>query len=685
MRQVSRLALVILLCAAGSAGAATIVVNDGTDTLHSPGCATTGTGTCSLRDAITFANANPGADVIQFGLAGTTLHTLSPASALPVISDAVTIDGFSQPGSSANTNGPGLGLNTVIGVEIDGTNGGTNCLSISASNTTIRGLAINRCGSNALHFNVGAFSNNKVEGCFLGTNATGTGQFASKDFWAIMLEAGTNFTIGGLTPDKRNLIGGSVRGIEIGDSPNTGHLIQGNILGLTAAGTAPLNASSGTFGISLRVVTGSTIGGTTPAAANVISGLGAGILIGNSLGTTSAGGNLIQGNYIGTDVTGTIAIGNSSYGIGAYNQVSTIGGASPGAGNVIAGTVNGDGILISGGIGTVIRGNFIGTDPTGTRDLGNKRTGINVQADNCVIGGTNPGEGNVIAFNGSLPPAAGVAVVNGIQHTKIVGNRIFRTKRYSATDGLGIDLGTDGVTLNDPCDADTGANGLQNYPVLTSASSSAGSTNIQGTLNSVASTDYRIEFFSNIFCDPTGHGEGQNYLGFTDVTTDGSCNASFNVTLPVAVGANYVVTATATPTAGDTSEFSTCIPLPSQFHSLTPCRVVDTRNPSGPYGGPSLVANADRTFVFAGQCGVPANASAVTLNVAVTLSSAGGDLRIFPAGAALPLVSAINYNAGKTRANNAIINLGAAGDLTVHCDQPSGTTDVILDVTGYYQ
>lgn len=684
MRTVTPLALAILLLPAGAASAATIVVNDGTDTLHSPGCATTGTGTCSLRDAITFSNTNGGPDVINFGLAGTGLHTLQPSSPLPVISDAVTIDGTTQSGAAVNTNPTGQGLNTVIGIEIDGTNAGTFGLKVAASNTTIRGLAINRVGSYDIWLSNGAFTGNKVEGCFIGTNATGTGFFAGKDFWGIQIDAGTNFTIGGLTPDKRNLIGGNIRGIEIGDSANTGHLIQGNLMGTTASGTAKLNASSSTFGISLRVVTGLTIGGTAPGAANVISGMGAGILIGNSLGQTTAGGNFIYGNFIGTDVTGTVALGNASYGVGAYNINSTIGGGAAGQGNVIGGTTFGPGIAIQGGTGTIVQGNFIGTDTTATIDLGNKQMGIDVEASNCVIGGVNAGEGNVIFFSGGSGPfPAGVGVVGGNLNTRIEGNRIYKSRRTTVTNGLGIDLGNDGVTPNDPCDADAG---FQNYPVLTTGSSVAGSTNIQGTLNSTASTSYRIEFFSNAFCDPTGYGEGQNYLGFTNTTTDGACNATFNATFPVSVTTNYVITATATNlTTNETSEFSKCLTLPSKFHTLTPCRVVDTRNPNGPYGGPALVANTDRSFVFTGQCGVPATASGVALNVAVTAPTAQGDLRLLPTGAALPLVSAINYNANQTRANNAVIVLGPNGDLTVHMDQASGTVHVILDVDGYFE
>jgi streptogramin lyase len=123
----------------------------------------------------------------------------------------------------------------------------------------------------------------------------------------------------------------------------------------------------------------------------------------------------------------------------------------------------------------------------------------------------------------------------------------------------------------------------------------------------------------------------------------------------------------------------------ARYYTVTPCRVVDTRNPVGAYGGPALNANADRVFVFAGQCGVPVGARAVAINIATTQPTGTGDLRLFPGGSSLPLTSAINYDAGKTRANDAIIPLGGSGDLIVHVDQGSGTVHAILDVTGYFQ
>jgi hypothetical protein len=128
------------------------------------------------------------------------------------------------------------------------------------------------------------------------------------------------------------------------------------------------------------------------------------------------------------------------------------------------------------------------------------------------------------------------------------------------------------------------------------------------------------------------------------------------------------------------------IPPPGfDFFTVTPCRVIDTRNPPGPLGGPALVAHADRSFTIAGNCGIPATALAVAFNFTVTQPTAAGDLRIIPGGSALPLVSTINWSAGQTRANNGIGALGPSGDISVHLDQASGTVQFIADVTGYFQ
>ena len=141
--------------------------------------------------------------------------------------------------------------------------------------------------------------------------------------------------------------------------------------------------------------------------------------------------------------------------------------------------------------------------------------------------------------------------------------------------GLGIDLGNDGPTLNDTGDTDIGANNLQNFPVITSAVSGGGTTTVQGPLNSKPLTEFRLEFFSNTACDPSGHGEGETFIGFTDVTTDGSGNASFMVTFPIAVPAGQLITATATDPNGNTSEFSECEVVAATGDTTPPrCEVI---------------------------------------------------------------------------------------------------------------
>jgi hypothetical protein len=123
---------------------------------------------------------------------------------------------------------------------------------------------------------------------------------------------------------------------------------------------------------------------------------------------------------------------------------------------------------------------------------------------------------------------------------------------------------------------------------------------------------------------------------------------------------------------------------PGNFFTLVPCRILDTRNPNGPYGGPALAANTTRSFAIAGQCGVPATAKAISVNVTVTSPSVAGNLRLFAAGAAVPLVSTLNYSAVQTRGNNAVVGLGASG-LAVRAVQASGSVHAILDVNGYFE
>jgi hypothetical protein len=285
-----------------------------------------------------------------------------------------------------------------------------------------------------------------------------------------------------------------------------------------------------------------TIGGATAGAGNLISGNGGGISLGGSLA-----GTLIQGNLIGTDVTGTVDLGNLGEGIFITfgSCCHTIGGTTPAARNVISG--NGTEGIRSQYHTNVIQGNLIGTQIDGSGPLGNGSHGIWVNfSAGHTVGGSDPGARNTIAFNGG----DGLFVSGG--PVRISSNSIF------SNSGLGIDLDPDGVTTNDPGDGDTGSNGLQNHPVLTSATTLGTTTTIGGTLGSKPSATFTVELFSSSTCDASGRGEGRTALGSLTVVTDGSGNASFVTTLPVPVLPGNVAAATAIDGSGNTSEFGAC-------------------------------------------------------------------------------------------------------------------------------
>jgi titin len=297
------------------------------------------------------------------------------------------------------------------------------------------------------------------------------------------------------------------------------------------------------------------IGGTDPGAKNLISGNnGDGVAI---IGPDTTG-NIVQGNYIGTDVTGTVALGNLSRGIIVEGGPTgnLIGGTGTHAGNLISGNeAAGIGLFGEGTEGNQIQGNFIGTDITGMSPLGNGISdglpGVRIGegAAGNLIGGTEPGAGNTIAFNGGPGIALSDDAGSG---NSLLSNSVF------LNEGLGIDLGFDDVSPNDRRDRDAGPNDLQNFPVITAVRRAGTSVMIDGTLDSTPSMIFRLEFFSNEGCDPSGYGEGQAFLGSADVETSQAGKSSFNITLPVSLPEGAYVTATATDPGGSTSEFSGC-------------------------------------------------------------------------------------------------------------------------------
>ncbi|MDW8241221.1 MAG: right-handed parallel beta-helix repeat-containing protein, partial [Acidobacteriota bacterium] len=495
-------------------------------------------GAGSLRQAIFDANANPGADLIVFNITPAGAKTISPPTKLPTITSPVTIDGTTQPGFSGSP---------VI--ELDGAGAGvvSSGLLITAGSSVVRGLVINRFGSNGIV--IEANGGNLIEGNFIGTNLTGTADLGNSNDGVRIFGVPTN-TIGGTTTTARNIISGNNSdGVEINGRASFSNQVQGNFIGTNVTGTARLDNAG--HGVRIFGATNNTIGGTTAGARNVISGNNED---GVHIFGLSATSNRVQGNFIGTDSSGTARLDNFRDGVFILEaRNNTIGGTTTSARNVISGNNdNGVRIFTNSASGNLVQGNFIGTDAGGTTDVGNSFRGVIIfHAPNNTIGGIAVDAGNTIAFNDQ----GGVFMFG----SAATGNTI-RGNLIHSNGGLGIDLDPAGVTLNDACDGDTGPNRLQNFPLLLSASSMGRTTTITGTLNSTANRAFILEFFAVNTCDPSGHGEGQTFLGSAAVTTDGSCNATFTVRLPFALTVGQNITATATDnTTNDTSEFSACV------------------------------------------------------------------------------------------------------------------------------
>jgi uncharacterized protein (TIGR02145 family) len=495
-------------------------------------------GTGSLRNVIEYANSNPIKDTITFNISGTGPFTIQPLTPLPTITDPVIINGYSQPGASAS--------NSILLIELDGTNTDNtghraSGLSITSGNCTVKGLVINRfpeAGINIYNTSIG----NRIEGNYIGTNINGTAGLGNSAGISVGIAANEN-KIGGTTLGERNIISGNHVGIVLNESFR--NIIKGNYIGVDVSGKLPLGNT--TSGVSIQNCGGNIIGGANQNERNIISSNEEDGIC----GTYVASRNTIKGNYIGTDVTGKLPLGNAGAGIrfGSDGNENLIGGATPGEGNVISDNKVA-GISIKSNTNKIL-GNYLGTDYSGSDQIGNL-VGIRVEsgASGNQIGDTINGGGNIIAFS----KEQGIVVTDITTiHNVILGNSI-----HSNT-GLGIDLGNDGVTPNDIDKNTISAANPQNYPELSSVSFSPGNVKITGKLNSKSGQTYTLQFFTNNIGDETGYGEGQTYLGSKTVTTDGSGNAAFSESFPIYGRDGQTITATATDSLGNTSEFSKAV------------------------------------------------------------------------------------------------------------------------------
>jgi titin len=453
------------------------------------------------------------------------------------------IIGLSAAGTNAIHNGfNGISLNGAVSNTIGGV--------IPAARNLISGNANNGVGILAVTDTL-----NMVSGNYIGTDVTG--QKAVANVLAGVRIQGCSNVIGGATTGSGNVISGNgQQGVWlVGQNGNvTGNAVQGNLIGLDATGASGL--PDGNAGVGITSAAGNQIGGTASSARNVISANDdAGIFF---IGAGTAG-NQVQGNFIGTDATGAVARGNVFEGIYMQDSISNIiGGSAAGAGNLISGN-NSRGLWLTNASRSVIQGNFIGTAADGTDALGNMFHGIDLDVNSAsnTVGGSAAGAGNRIAFAKTV--YAGVRVRNGSVNNLISGNAIF------SNGALGIDLGNNGVNAIYDCESGvpTGAaNAGQNFPALSGAYSGNG-TLIHGTLDSGSGKTYALQFFASPAGDPSGYGEGQLFLGQTNFTLGSMCSSNFTVFLPAAAPANWVITATATSPANNTSEFSAWVPVVS--------------------------------------------------------------------------------------------------------------------------
>jgi hypothetical protein len=333
--------------------------------------------------------------------------------------------------------------------------------------------------------------------------------------------------------------------------------VTGNLIGTDADGVSDLGNREN--GVNLYGEGGAiVVGGTTPDDRNVISGNGR-----NGVLHASSVRHDIVGNYIGTDVDGTREIPNDLSGV-------RLDGSTTVRDNVVSGNRL-DGIELHSAFNEV-RGNLVGTGASGASPLGNLRHGVSIDGGGENTIGGPVGDGNTIAFNGGHGILIRRASLNLVKRNEIFSNgadgvavvevppfgAIWNTiseNAISSNTGLGIDLGDDRVTPNDPGDADSGANHLQNFPENLQVS--ADGTTVTGELNTIPDRSYTIEVFENTSCDSSGFGEGEEWIGSTDMSTAGG-NSSFSVLLSSPLEAGSIVTATATDADGNTSEFSPC-------------------------------------------------------------------------------------------------------------------------------
>jgi parallel beta-helix repeat protein len=483
---------------------------------------TSDSGPGSLRQAILDANAtvNDGTgDRIELVIPGTGqdsgLPTIQPLSPLPDISEAVVLFSLHDPNNSYF---PHFHLNPVI--QLDGSLAGTGVdgLRVVGGQTIIAGLIIRNFGGDGIEFSTGP--QNVVANCVVSNNG-GSGiriVNSSSNLIGVQRDFSDPFDRG--RGGRNTITDNTEHGIAISGTSNGNTVAENVITGNDRNGVLVEGGQFNAIGYGL-------VNPRRPFGfGNILSGNGAnGVqLLGNSSGNSvvanliglagSIGnfGTLVPNGLLPNGADGIDINGSAGNRIGADRD----GGNRPWLGNIISANAK-FGVNITNASGTVITSNFIGTDRNNA-NRGNRDDGIRLRdASNTIIGNDVSGR-NVIAYNGGN----GILLVSG-RVNSFAGNYIFANVR------MGIDLGADGVSLNDVQDRDEGANDLVNFPELLNAENIVGGglgtyTRISVRYRGLPSTTVRVRFFANRRLDPGGYGEGERYIGgitLTQVATYG--------------------------------------------------------------------------------------------------------------------------------------------------------------------
>jgi len=514
-------------------------------------------GKISMREATLAANNTPGPQTIEFAIPESEFWTGDGVALMRleyglwyITDDETTIDFSSQTTNIGDTNpsGPEVG---AYGFEVNGW--GHPALIIAADNCVVKGMGHVALRTPSIEIQG---SNNRVIGCkTLGVEIGAAWQEPTA----------VNNIIGGTTPAEKN----DLNFIDILSWADDNIVIGNQLRSVRIAGTDFTHYPAR-----------NRIGGPTPEERNVFSGFGSfgteGFPTGEAVLVNFAQDTLIQGNYIGTTPDGMSGVSQRGpIGIEVRDSFNTTVVNNLIAGLYVEGVNHANGLTFGTAIrvnsinadnmGVTIQGNLIGTDATGQNPIHTyqgvtlaQSTGIYTLRD-TLLGGTQPGQGNTIAFTDTTGVLVGPLTVGG----EISGNSIHSNTR------LGIDLipwsGAIGPTPNDPMDGDTqGGNAFQNFPEIMSAQSDGGSISISGMLDSIPNSEFRVEFFASPQCDPSGYGEGEVFLGYSTVQTNAAGIATINANVPSNAPAGWVITSTATQTeSGNTSEFSLCALLES--------------------------------------------------------------------------------------------------------------------------